>query len=66
MLIELQSWLDNDFEEYCTEDDYYPPVVEDYELDYYVKEWCEKHGFNLISCKGSGRDKGFEPKSRRW
>lgn len=62
----LKSWLENDFEEYCTEDDYYPPVVEDYELDYCVKEWCGKHGFNLISCKGSGEDKGFEPKGRRW
>ena len=64
---ELRKHLDREFEEYCTCDDYYQPVVEDFELDYYLKEWCEKNGFKIISCEGEGDDSGFEPDSvRRW
>ena len=63
----LRKYLDREFEEYCTCDDYYQPVVEDFELDYYLKEWCKKNGFKLISCEGEGDDSGFEPDSvRRW
>ena len=52
---------------YCTCDDYYQPVVEDFEIEYYLKEWCKKNGFKIISCKGEGDDSGFEPNSvRRW
>ena len=48
-------------------DDYYQPVVEDFELDYYLKKWCKKNGFKVISCEGDGDDSGFEPDSvRRW
>ena len=32
------------FERYCTYEDYYQPVVEDFEFDYYLEKWCEKNG----------------------
>ncbi len=36
-------------------------------LHYYLKEWCKKNGFKVISCEGDGDDSGFEPDSvRRW
>ena len=43
----------------------YQPVVEDFELEYDVKVWAKKNGFNVISCNGDGRDDGYEPKFRR-
>ena len=61
----LRDYLDAEFEEYCTEDDYYQPVCEDFDVDYYVSEWGKKHGFKLLSCDGNGGDGGYEPKFRR-
>ncbi|MCR4682639.1 MAG: hypothetical protein K5647_04810 [Clostridiales bacterium] len=61
----LQMYLDNDFKEYCTCDDYYPPVAEDYEIGYSVSEWSEKYGFEVISCDGDGGEGDYEPKFRR-
>ena len=63
----LKVYLDSEFEEYCTCDDYYQPVVEDFELEYRINDWCRKNGFKIISCEGDGDDSGFEPDSvRRW
>jgi len=62
----LKEYLDSAFEDYCTCEDYYQPVVEDFEIDYYVEKWGKDNGFDLISCEGSGEDQGFEPKFRRW
>lgn len=63
----LCEYLDDAFEEYCTEDDYYQPVVEDFDAGYYVQKWSEKNGFQLLSWDGSGDDDGYEPKHRgRW
>lgn len=62
----LTANLDYNFEEYCTEDDYYQPVVEDFEIDYYVGEWCKLYGFELVSCEGDGEDEGYEPGKRFW
>ena len=61
----LCKYLDYEFEEYCTEDDYYQPVVEDFEIDYRVEDWSKKNGFEFVSCDGSGDDGGYEPKFRR-
>ena len=61
----LCEYLDREFEEYCTCDDYYQPVVEDFEVEYYAKEWCKKNGFELVACDGDGDDGGFEPDFRR-
>ena len=52
-------------EEYCTDDDYYPPVVEDFEIEYHVQEWCKKNGFEFISCDGDGEEGEYEPKFRK-
>ena len=64
---ELKNHLDNEFEEHCTCDDYYPPVVEDFELEYLVKEWSKRNGFKVLSCEGDGILDDYEPKYRgRW
>lgn len=62
----LKAQLDYKFEEYCTEDDYYQPVVEDFEIDYYVNEWCKLYGFEIVSCEGSGEDEGYETGKKFW
>lgn len=57
----ISKYLDYEFEEYCTCDDYYQPVVEDFEIDDCVKYWCKENGFELVSCEGDGYDDGYEP-----
>lgn len=57
---ELDEYLNRKFEEYSTCDDYYEHVVEDFELESYVEDWCKKNGFKLISCEDDGRDGGFD------
>lgn len=63
----LQEYLDYEFEDYCTEDDYYQPVVEDFgnNLEYDLKHWSEENGFEYVSCEGDGDDGGYEPKFRK-
>ena len=54
---QLQDELDADFEDYCTEDDYYPPVPEDYDdnfKEYVLKPFCEKYGLKCIDYSGQG------------
>lgn len=64
---ELEDYLNREFEEYCTCEDYYQPVVEDFELEYYVKDWCKENGFEFVSCEGDGKDGGYDPKfTRGW
>lgn len=59
----LRDHLDSEFEDYCTCDDYYQPVVEDFMADRCaVSGWCRKNGFELIACEDSGYDDGYEPK----
>ena len=58
----IKDYLTNDFEEYCTEDDYYQPVVEDYFGEANLKWWCEKKGFELVAFGGEGWDDGYEPR----
>lgn len=58
--------LDQEFDDYCTEDDYYQPVVEDFEAEEYAHEWAEERNIRLISFEGKGFDGGFEPKHRGW
>jgi hypothetical protein len=61
----LKEYLDMEFEEYCTCDDYYEPVVEDFDAEYYVEAWSKENGFDYISCEGNGYDDGYEPDFRR-
>ncbi|HAX53749.1 MAG TPA: hypothetical protein DDY59_15020 [Lachnospiraceae bacterium] len=60
----ISRYLDYEFEEYCSCDDYYQPVVEDFEIDSYVKQWCKENEFELVSCEGDGHDDGYEPSFR--
>lgn len=63
----LLKYLNNDFNEYCTCDDYYQPVVEDYDsnLESNLEDWGKSNGFEFVSCDGDGFDDGYEPKFRR-
>ena len=62
----LQEFLNYRFEYYCTADDYYQPVVEDYgsNLEDDLLEWSKENGFEFVSCDGDGYDNGYEPKFR--
>lgn len=62
----LKLYLDDDFEEYCNCDDYYPPCAEDYSLNLEndLKSWCKENGFKYISSDGEGQTNEFEPKSK--
>ena len=61
--IRLQVYLDKDFERYCTADDYYQPVAEDYRsnLECELSSWCERVGFELVLCDGDGGESDYEP-----
>ena len=61
----MTYYLDDEFERYCTCEDYYQPVVEDFEFDYYLEKWCEKNGFEIVSYEGDGHDDGYEPSFTR-
>jgi len=63
----LQKYLNSEFEDYCTCEDYYQPVVEDFgsNLIYDLQRWCEENGFEYVSFEGDGDDGGYEPKFRR-
>ena len=69
---ELCDQLDSDFDDYCTSDKYYEPVVEDYtgNYEYVVKEFCQKHGMELMEFECNGGSTDFEPdddyRSGRW
>ncbi len=60
----LRDYLDEEFEDYCTSDDYYEPVCEDFEAEYYASEWCQKHGFEILSFTGEGFTGDYEPDLR--
>lgn len=62
----LKKKLDVEFEDYCTEDDYYQPVVEDFEAEEHIKDWAKDRGLELVAFEGGGDDHGYEPKRRRY
>lgn len=58
----IRHYLDYEFEDYCTCDDYYQPTVEDFFFDRDpARTWCNKNGFELVACEGDGYDNGYEP-----
>ncbi len=61
---ELDRYLNKEFEEYCTCDDYYEPCADDFEIGYYVDDWCKKYGFVKISCEGEGNEGEFVSRFR--
>lgn len=62
----LQEYLDHEFNYYCTCEDYYQPVVEDFDtsLEYELPKWSKENGFDYVSFEGDGNDDGYEPKFR--
>ena len=60
----LREYLDSEFEDYCSDDDYYPPVAEDFGVDYCLAKWCKSCGFEVVSCDGSGDTSDFEYEGR--
>ena len=60
----LLEYLDSEFDDYCSDDDYYPPVAEDFGVDYYLAKWCKSCGFEVVSCDGSGDTSDFEYEGR--
>lgn len=62
----LQDYLDHEFDYYCTCEDYYQPVVEDFgsNLEYDLPKWSKENGFEYVSFEGDGDDDGYEPKFR--
>lgn len=60
----LKENLDYEFVYYCTCDDYYQPVIEDFgcNMEYDLPKWCQENGFEYISFEGDGGDDGYEPK----
>ena len=65
---QLSADLDSEFEEFCEDDDYYEPVVEDYDFEYDLKEYCRKYGLQARDFSYKGKDGGFEAYFRggRW
>lgn len=61
----LGEYLDHEFDWHCTCEEYYEPVVEDFEIDYCVEEWSKNNGFEVISCEGIGDDSGYIPRDVR-
>lgn len=65
---QLSADLDREFGEFCEDDDYYEPVVEDYDFEYDLKEYCRKYGLQARDFSYKGKDGGFEAYFRggRW
>ena len=57
---ELRKQLDDQFEEYCTEDDYYEPVAEDFEFEYYLTDFCKDMGIEVIDTDYDGEISDYE------
>ncbi|MDO5650452.1 MAG: hypothetical protein Q4G11_07590, partial [Gallicola sp.] len=54
--------LDSDFEYYCTCEEYYPPVAEDYGENFacIMHEFCAKHGMELIDYEFDGETSNYK------
>ena len=58
---QLSADLDREFGEFCEDDDYYEPVVEDYDFEYDMKQICPRYGLEAFDITYEGSDEGFEP-----
>ena len=58
---EMDDILNDEYQEYAEDDDYYPPVGEDFEFGYIVKNFCKKNGFEVISYEFDGSTSDYEP-----
>lgn len=59
--VKLANYLNEIFEDYCTCEPLYEPVVEDFFVEEYAEEWCLKNGIKIVSCDGGGYDDGYDP-----
>ena len=57
--------IDEEFEDFCTGDDYYPPSVEDFEFEHCVEVFSQKYGFTFDEVEYDGGDRGYEPRRYR-
>ncbi len=56
----LRERLDGAFEDYCNADDYYEPVAEDFEFEYYLTEFCKDLGLRVIATDYDGEISDYE------
>lgn len=65
---QMEGTLEADLEEYVTCDDYYPPVMEDYDgnAKYALEEICKTLGFKIVHFSCSGDMSDFESDHMRW
>ncbi|MBQ0080298.1 MAG: hypothetical protein KBS95_01935 [Alistipes sp.] len=57
----ISSLLDDGFEQYCSSDDYYPPVAEDFDGEYYIEDFVKKFGLDIVSITYEGCTGDYEP-----
>lgn len=53
------EYLDYLFDDFCNADKYYEPVIEDFDLDNYLIEFCDINGFEIISCDYDAYTSGY-------
>ena len=62
----MEEALEEDFHDYVTCDDYYPPVMEDYDAEYALSKCCKELGLKIVHVSSSGDMSDFEPDDMRW
>lgn len=58
---EMIEKVEDDFDYYCSCDDYYPPVCEDYayNCESVLEDFCDEHGLKLIGFNGVGETSDY-------
>ena len=64
----LGQMLDEGLEYYVTCEEYYEPVMEDYDGSFQdaAEKFCEKYGFSLVGCECDGDASDYEPDHDRY
>lgn len=57
---EMNDVLDDEYKEYAEDDDYYPPVGEDFEFGYIINDFCKKCGLEVVSYEFDGSTSDYE------
>lgn len=59
----FESSMSEDFGDYVACEDYYPPVAEDYDINFedLALALCRHYGFKLISCECEGETSDYIP-----
>ena len=58
---EISHILEDDFEDFCSFNDYYPPDCEEYKdrFEELLNDFCSDHGFELINYEGQGETSDY-------